>query len=90
MLDPRFGSLYPEMPAGFWLPAWEAMIRRAERLWRDVGADALVEGRLLPDGHFHFRGGKPRGSEWCGAPERLSDRPQWKSRIRIAGPCKTP
>jgi hypothetical protein len=73
LLDPRFGSIYPEIPAGHWLPAWQAAMRRAERLWRDVGPDALIEGRLLPDEHFKFRGGKPRELGWYVEPQRLSD-----------------
>jgi hypothetical protein len=73
LLDPKFGSLYPEIPAGHWLPAWQAATRRAERLWWEVGADALIEGRLLPDEHFRFKGGRPRPSSWYPSPERLSD-----------------
>jgi len=73
LLDPKFGSIYPEIPAGHWLPAWQAAMRRAERLWRDVGPDALIEGRLLPDEHFKFRGGKPRELGWYVEPQRLSD-----------------
>jgi hypothetical protein len=72
-LDPRFGALYPEIPAGHWLPAWQAATRRAERLWREAGADALLDGRVLSDEHFQFRGGKPRPSGWYIDPERLSD-----------------
>jgi hypothetical protein len=72
-LDPKFGSLYPEIPAGHWLPAWDAATRRAERLWREAGADALLQDRVLPDEHFQFRGGKPRSAGWYVEPERLSD-----------------
>jgi hypothetical protein len=73
MLDPQFGSLYPELKAGEWLPAWEAAVRRAEHLWRDLGAEALIRDRVLPDEHFRFRGGTPRDSGWYVIPERLSD-----------------
>ena len=72
-LDPRFGELYPEIPAGQWLPAWQAATRRAERLWRETGAEALLDGRVLPEEHFQFRGGKPRPLGWYIEPERLSD-----------------
>jgi hypothetical protein len=48
-------------------------MRRADRVWRDAGPDALISGRLLPDEHFRFRGGKPRGLAWLPVPERLSD-----------------
>jgi hypothetical protein len=59
--------------ADHWLPAWQAAMRRAERVWRETGADALLRGRLLPDEHFEFKGGKPRPVDWYIAPERLSD-----------------
>ena len=69
----RFRHQYPELPADYWIPAWDAAMRRAERVWREAGADALVYRRLLPDEHFDFRGGKPRAMTWHPAPERLSD-----------------
>jgi hypothetical protein len=73
MLIPKFGALYPELPAGHWLPAWEATVRRAEHVWRQEGAEAVIFGRLLPDEHFNFRGGHPRDPTWHFIPERLSD-----------------
>jgi cytochrome P450 len=72
-LDPKFGSLYPEIPAGHWIPAWQAATRRAERLWRETGPEALLEGRILPEEHFQFRGGRSRGASWYVTAERLSD-----------------
>jgi hypothetical protein len=72
-LDPKFGALYRELPAGHWLPAWQAAMRRAERLWKEGDAEALVRDRLLPDEHFDFKGGKSRPDGWCVTPERLSD-----------------
>jgi len=73
LLDPKFGSLYPELPAGHWLPAWKAASRRAERLWQEEGPEALIADRLLPDEHFRFKGGQRRSSGWYIAPERLTD-----------------
>jgi hypothetical protein len=72
-LNPQYKALYPEIPAGQWIPAWDAATRRAERLWREVGPDALLRGRVLPDDHFEFRGGTPRSAGWYVEPERLSD-----------------
>jgi len=72
-LDPQFGPLYSEIPAGHWIPAWQAATRRAERLWREEGAEALVEGRLLNENHFQFRGGTPRAGGHYVVPERLTD-----------------
>jgi hypothetical protein len=70
---PKYGSLYPELPSGQWMPAWDAAMRRAQRVWREAGPEALVYTRLLPDEHFEFHGGKPRPSDWYVKPERLSD-----------------
>ena len=72
-LDPRFASLYPEIPANHWLPAWQAAMRRAERLWRDTGPEAFVQERVLREEHFQFRGGDVRPAGWYVVPERLSD-----------------
>jgi hypothetical protein len=72
-LLPTFGSLYPEIPAGHWIPAWDAAMRRALKVWGEGGAEAVVYTRLLAEEHFEFRGGEPRPSDWAITPERLSD-----------------
>jgi hypothetical protein len=72
-LNPQFGSLYPEIPAGHWITAWEATKRRADRVWRQEGAEALIHSRLLPEDHFQFLGGQPRPKGLDFRPERLSD-----------------
>jgi hypothetical protein len=73
LLKPEFGTLYPELPAAHWLPAWQAAMRRAERLWFEKGPEAMVEGRLLSEDHFQFKGGSTRSADWRGVTERLSD-----------------
>jgi hypothetical protein len=73
LLVPKFASLYPELPANRWMPAWDAAMRRAQQVWREAGAEALVYTRLLPEEHFEFRGGQARPSDWYLKPERLSD-----------------
>jgi hypothetical protein len=72
-LKSEFGSLYPELPAEHWVPALQLVIRRAERIWREHGAQALIGDRLLPDEHFDFKGGRRRASDWHIHTERLSD-----------------
>jgi hypothetical protein len=59
--------------AGHWIPAWQAATQRADRVWREIGAEALIQGRLLSDEHFRFKGGNPRPPSWYVSPERLSD-----------------
>jgi hypothetical protein len=73
VLDPEFEALYPELPAGQWVPALKVAAWQADRLWLEQGAGALRD-RVLPDKHFRFRGGIPRTSEWYIMPERLCDR----------------
>ena len=72
-LNPEFGGLYPELPAGEWLPAWETSMQIAERLWQEDGSKALVRDRLLRPEHFEFQGGTPRSLDWYVTTERLSD-----------------
>jgi hypothetical protein len=71
MLDPRFADLYPELPPGQWVDAWDAARQCAERLWFERGASALYAGRVLSDEHFQFQGGKRRVRS--GALERMGD-----------------
>jgi hypothetical protein len=72
-LNPKFGRLYPELTAGQWLPAWQAAMQRAERVWQVDGSEALIRERLLPPEHFEFQGGTPRSVDWYVTAERLSD-----------------
>jgi hypothetical protein len=72
-LNPEFGRLYPDLPAGEWLPAWEAAMQTVERLWREEGSQALVRDRLLRQELFDFRGGTRRSAGWYVTAERLSD-----------------
>jgi hypothetical protein len=73
MLKPEFAELYPELPGGQWLDALEAAMRRAERLWFEYGAAALMSGRLLSNEHFEFAGGKNRRDRQARALERMAD-----------------
>ena len=72
-LNPKFGWRYPELPAGEWLPAWQAAMQIAERLWQEDGSEALIRDRLLSAEHFDFQAGTPRSVDWYVTPERLSD-----------------
>jgi hypothetical protein len=76
MLKPEFAELYPELPVGEWLGALEAAMRRAERLWFEHGPAALMRGRILPDEHFEFAGGKNRKNGQPRALERMADQQQ--------------
>ena len=73
MLDPEFGSLYPDLEAGQWFPAMDAALQVTGRIWRERGAEVLARERVLPEEHFRFRGGLPRELGWYVTPERLGD-----------------
>jgi hypothetical protein len=56
-LQPQFASLYPWIPSGQWQPASVlADCVLAGRLLR--GASSAIQGRVLADEHFEFRGGE--------------------------------
>jgi hypothetical protein len=55
-LQPEYASLYPGVPAGEWLRAAVLADRiLAGRLLR--GACSALQGRVLMEEHFEFRGG---------------------------------
>jgi hypothetical protein len=55
-LRPEFAHLYPELPAGQWLPATQIGATILMSQLRAERAPSLGE-RLLDDAHFEFRGG---------------------------------
>jgi hypothetical protein len=85
-LKPKFGRLYPELPVKEWLPASQAALQIAERLWHEDEIETLVRDRLLPAEHFDFRGGTPRSANWYVTAERLSDATGESALIRESVP----
>jgi len=59
-LRPEYGYLYPELPAGSWLPASQVGATILMSQLRSTRPLKLGE-RLLPEEHFEFRGGAERG-----------------------------
>jgi hypothetical protein len=72
-LSPGAGHHYPWIEAGRWQPA-AALADQvlAGRLLR--GTHNVARGRALPDGHFEFRGGTPRGEAATAGRPRREDR----------------
>jgi hypothetical protein len=69
-LQPEFASLYPWITSGSWQPASVlADSVLAGRLLR--GASSALQGRVLADEHFEFRGGET--GRWG---ERVGYRPR--------------
>lgn len=69
-LRPEFAHLYPELPAGQWMPASQVGASILMSQLRSERAPSLGE-RLLDDAHFEFRGGISR--EDHGAKTRATD-----------------
>jgi hypothetical protein len=59
-LRPQYAHLYPELPAGRWLPASEVGATILMSQLKALRPASLGE-RLLSDEHFEFRGGNDRG-----------------------------
>lgn len=61
-LRPEYAHLYPELPAGRWMPASEVGATILVSQLKATRPPALGE-RLLPEEHFEFRGGGARGHQ---------------------------
>jgi hypothetical protein len=72
-LRTEWGSLYPALRTG----EWEAAAVLGDRLLAESllkGSVVALQGRMLPDAHFEFRGGVARGGERAGLRSRLGMR----------------
>jgi hypothetical protein len=72
-LKPEYASLYPEVPPNIWVGALGVAARVAARLRRSGGLAHSLKGRVLPDEHFEFRGGRRRRATWAGPGSRLGE-----------------
>ena len=71
-LRPEYAGLYPGVPPGKWRPIGELLDCVAvARLHAGRRSGEFLQGRLLDDGHFEFRGGFQRPP---GRHTRLMDR----------------
>ena len=72
-LKPSYAGHYPGLPAGVWLNAAEGVALAAPRR-RRAEPTLKPRQRLLPEEHFEFRGGAPRGRWWPAVLSRGTDR----------------
>jgi hypothetical protein len=73
-LNPAFAAEYPSLVPGRWYTAAAvAGLVKGTRIVKE-GPDAQFTERLLPPGHFRFRGGSPRRGTWMGLRTRRLDR----------------
>jgi len=73
-LNPAFAAEYPAIVPGRWYTAAAiAGMVKGTRIVRE-GSEAQFLERILPPGHFEFRGGDPRHGGWLGMRSRRLDR----------------
>jgi len=72
-LRPEFASLYPGLDPGVWETATELAARLLAQHAVQPSPGHMLSDRILPDEHFEFQGGSPRGASWTDARSRVSD-----------------
>ncbi|HEX6432797.1 MAG TPA: hypothetical protein VFZ87_01075 [Gemmatimonadales bacterium] len=73
-LRPEFADLYPGLDPGVWETATELAARLLVQDAVRPSPGPMLSNRVLPEEHFEFQGGDPRGSSWAGALSRRGDR----------------
>jgi hypothetical protein len=72
-LKPEFASRYPGLEPGIWETATVlADLLLAQHFLRP-SPGYMLSNRVVPDEHFEFRGGDPRGPSWNGTLSRTTD-----------------
>jgi hypothetical protein len=72
-LRPEFASLYPGLDPMVWETATELAAKLLAQHAVQPSSGYMLSNRILPDEHFEFEGGTPRGSAWTGLRSRLTD-----------------
>ena len=72
-LRPEFAHLYPGLDPGVWETATDLAARLLAQHAVQPSPGYMLSNRILPDEHFEFQGGSPRGSSWTGLRSRLTD-----------------
>ena len=73
-LRPQFASLYPGLDPGVWETATELAARLLAQHTLQPSPGHMLSNRILPEEHFEFMGGTPRGPAWTGVRSRVSDK----------------
>ena len=82
-LRPEFASLYPGLDPMVWETATELAARLLAQHALRPSPGYMLGNRVLPEEHFEFQGGTPRGSAWNGRGSRATDlggpnSPRWQ------------
>lgn len=68
----EWAEFYPGLEPDVWYPAAQLVPLVLRHRIRNQGTWEFTR-RILIDGHFEFRGGKPRDSSWGGVLSRVDD-----------------
>jgi hypothetical protein len=72
-LRPEYASLYPGLDPMVWETATELGARLLAQHVVQPSPGHMLSNRVLPEEHFEFQGGTPRGSSWIGRGSRATD-----------------
>ena len=64
--SPQFASLYPGLDPMVWETATELAAKLLAQHALQPSPGSMLNNRVLPEEHFEFQGGMPRGSSWNG------------------------
>jgi hypothetical protein len=72
-LRPEFASFYPGLDPMVWETATELAARLLAQHTLQPSPGYMLSNRILPEEHFEFQGGNPRGTLGMGVRSRVTD-----------------
>jgi len=73
-LRPEFAGFYPGLDPMVWETATELAARLLAQHTLQPSPGHMLSNRILPEEHFEFQGGDPRGASAKGIRSRVTDR----------------
>jgi hypothetical protein len=72
-LRPEFAAFYPGLDPMVWETATELAARLLAQHTLQPSPGYMLSNRILPEEHFEFQGGNPRGTSGMGVRSRVTD-----------------
>jgi hypothetical protein len=72
-LRPEFASFYPGLDPMLWETATELAARLLAQHTLQPSPGYMLSNRILPEEHFEFQGGNPRGASGMRVRSRVTD-----------------